>query len=109
MTEMEMKHTPGPWKVVDGDSHNGYPHEPSEYEYCVIPVSTAPRPNNIIASFWDCEWGYEAKANANLIATSPALLAVCDKAVAHAELDLENEPPWYREMVHAVMFARGEL
>jgi len=72
---MMAEHTPGPWKVVDGDSHNGYPHEPSEYEYRVVPESTEPRPNNIIASFWDCEWGYEALGNAHLIAAAPDLLA----------------------------------
>ena len=77
---MMAEHTPGPWKVIDGDSHNGYPEEQSEYEYRVIPESTEPRPNNIIASFWDCEWGYEALANAYLIAAAPDLLAACEAA-----------------------------
>ena len=39
---------------------------------------------------------------------APAMKAVCEKAMKHAE-SLEEEPPWFREMAVALAFANGEL
>ena len=72
------EHTPGPWKVVDGDSYDGW-YEPGEYEYLVITTHPEPRPNNQIASFWDSEFGYEAQANASLIAAAPDMAAEIER------------------------------
>ena len=44
----------------------------------------------------------------NLLLAAPAMKAVCEKAMKHAEL-LEEEPPWFREMAVALAFANGEL
>ena len=108
---MMTEFTPGPWEVVDGDSYNGYPHDPSEYEYRVIPVSTEPRPNNIIASFWDAEWGYEALGNAALIASAPDLLAACEainkaeERVVRENLDSVDKLDEYHAAVEMVIAA----
>ena len=101
----ESKHTPGPWKVIDGDSHNGYPEEQSEYEYRVIPESTEPRPDNLIASFWDTDWGYEALANAALIAAAPDLLAACEHIDKWFRSMLEYIPDYEWEQIEPVVAA----
>lgn len=66
------KHTPGPWRFANGDKFDDDFLEPPEYQYLVLAAIETP---DAIASFWDSEWGDEAKANACLIAAAPDLLA----------------------------------
>lgn len=67
--EMKMKHTPGPWVIMDGD----YFEEDKvittkarmeQHEVCIAQVSTE----------WDGTIGLEQQANARLILAAPLLL-----------------------------------
>ena len=79
------KHTPGPWKVIEGQKHewrNEYQQfvEPPEYELLV--VSDAVEHPEPIASFWNTAWGDEWEANARLIAAAPTLYGACKEVLA---------------------------
>jgi len=86
---MTEKHTPGPWVCEMSNKSTGGYYEPPETEWLVVTEDREPRPNNVIASFWDTDWGYEALYNARLIAAAPDLLEAC-KALVDAEKYVEK-------------------
>ena len=101
-----MKHTPGPWKKCTGSHGDGCIcglvwSEANDRCVAAVRVETCPLDDHSMqAPLTD-----ESKANANLIAAAPALLAICQE-IADNKIDLVDSERRMR-LYHAICKATG--
>lgn len=104
---MASKHTPGPWRVGGGYTHNfGFD--------CLMVESGPADPDEAIAiaSVWsdgDDGSDTESEANAALVSAAPDLLAALEESIEYSPYKGESEEtPFLRRARAAIAKAKGE-
>ena len=97
---MKTKHTPGPWKVINGTVYIGEAHDAvPDDRFCIAKMAREPR-HHIPPT--------ERDANARLIASAPDLLLAAKELQVAFFMVYGSEHPLYRRASEAIDKAEGK-